>query len=171
MSYTTATEDTVRRLHAGGASDSLLADYEAIANGEAGLSQAELYAKQKSDRLENHRKNKHTVQLVVTTNPAHEVYVGVAGGQDRPRAPYLGIDLRRAGVQCQNFFDNFADEDEYQVTTVAGIPPAEWPDRLTKILGEAGYGTVSREEIQWSPVVAAKLNANVVGAGVEDFIQ
>ena len=169
MAYLTDTEDTIRRLYAGGASDSLIADYEAIVNGEAGLTLAELYAKQKRDRLDNHRQNKHKVPLVITSNPACEVYIGVAGGHDRPHAPYLGIDLRRAGVHCANFYDSFGDEDEYQVSAIADLPVAEWPERLTQILTEAGYGKVIRVEIEWTPEVAARLAARVVSAGVDDF--
>lgn len=169
MSYQTDTEDTIRGFYAAGASDSLISDYECILNGESGLSQVELYAKQKQDQLNNYRRNKHKVKLVITTNPAREVYIGVAGGHDRPHAPYLGIDLRRAGVHCANFFDSFGDEDEYQVSAIADLPVAEWPKRLTQILTEAGYGEITRMEIEWSPEVAARLAARVVSAGIDDF--
>ena len=149
MSYLTDTEDTIRRLYAGGASDSLIADYEAIVNGEAGLTLAELYAKQKRDRLDNHRKNKHKVPILISTTPAHDVVVRVAGGHDRHQAPFLRSDLRRAGVQCDHFFEEGGDEDELEIFTVADYPVREWPYRLTQILAGVGYGAVSREEIQW----------------------
>lgn len=148
MTENTTVDDTLRRLRADRrTSDSLLADWEAIANGEAGLNQAELHAKQQRDKLDRHRRNRPRVPIKISTTPDGGVFVGGVDGPNRQEAVLLRGDLYQAGAQC-DWYEG-GDSDQYEVLSFASHPKTEWAERLQQVLLRVGYVNVHRIAIVW----------------------
>ncbi|MHC5796152.1 hypothetical protein ACVXZ4_08345 [Lacisediminihabitans sp. FW035] len=157
MSYQTDTEDTICGFYAAGASDSLISDYEAIINGESGLSQAELHAKQKRDLLANHQRNRCRVPIEVATTPNGGVFVGGVLASDRQEAVVLRSDLHRAGARCERY--EGGDVDQFEVTSFSPHAKDAWPDLLRQLLLDIGYVDIRRVDVVWpsEPVEAPRL--------------
>lgn len=147
------------------ASDSLIADYEAAADGTAGLTVAERYAKQKQDLLDNHGRNRHKVPIEVSTTPDGGVFVGGVIGPNRKEAVLLRSDLRRAGASSDRY--EGGDCDQYEVLTFAPHAKSEWPALLHQALLNVGYVDVREVVIVWpgKPVEPPV----VVSTNIDDF--